>query len=287
MKKTETMDVCGSGTFPKGYPCHLPNTNIGSYYPNVSSGYNATARSYIGGLDDRFEPFKLKESINPYLKSSSFPTFTPHHFSLPQLFPEQLISNGNHNGSGYSLTAIQNLPRIATDTEFAATGHGNIAVESIVHHAVRQNSTGKGINAIDSLQMINLSYNKLNDNDLCYLNNGLLGYTLNLKVFDLSYNNFGDAGIDYLIKGLAGVQYLQVGGRELSGVMQGLFTHYKVNITTINLSNNHIEDIGADIISSAIVTSSLPHVKALNLADNNITDTGTGYLAQCFKSEGN
>jgi len=39
------------------------------------------------------------------------------------------------------------------------------------------------------------------------LNNGLLGYTLNLKVFDLSYNNFGDAGIDYLIKGLAGVQY--------------------------------------------------------------------------------
>jgi len=69
--------------------------------------------------------------------------------------------------------------------------------------------------------------------------------------------------------------------------MQGLFTHYNVNITTINLSNNHIEDIGADIISSAIVTSSLPHVKALNLADNNITDTGTGYLAQCFKSEGN
>ena len=76
-----------------------------------------------------------------------------------------------------------------------------------MHHAVQQNSTGKGINAIESLQMINLSYNKLNDNDLCNLNNGLLGYTLNLKVFDLSYNNFGDAGIDYLIKGLAGVQY--------------------------------------------------------------------------------
>ena len=31
----------------------------------------------------------------------------------------------------------------------------------------------------------------------------------------------------------------------------------------------------------------MPHVKALNLANNNITDTGTGYLAQCFKSEGN
>jgi len=49
MKKTETIDICGSGTFPKGNPCHLPNTNIGSYYPNVSSGYNATARSYIAG----------------------------------------------------------------------------------------------------------------------------------------------------------------------------------------------------------------------------------------------
>jgi hypothetical protein len=51
----------------------------------------------------------------------------------------QSSGGGNHNGSGCSLTAIQNLPRIATDTEFAATGHGNIAVESIVHHAVQQN----------------------------------------------------------------------------------------------------------------------------------------------------
>ena len=279
MKKSETINICGSGTFPKGNPCHVPNTN---YDFSVSNPGRAVGHPSGGWTISSNHPTNFTpQSFNPYIPNQHIQN------SIGNSSGSQSSGNENHNGSGYSLTAIQNLPRIATDTEFAATCHGNIAVESIVHHAVQQNSTGKGINAIASLQMINLSYNKLNDNDLCNLNNGLLGYTLNLKVFNLSYNNFGDAGIDYLIKGLAGVQYLQAGGRELSSVMKGLFTHYNVNITTINLSNNHIGDIGAAIISNAIVTNSLHHVKALNLADNNITDTGAVYLADSFKSEGN
>ena len=48
-----------------------------------------------------------------------------------------------------------------------------------------------------------------------------------------------------------------------------------------------IGDPGAAHITCLIKGGYMPATKVLNLADNNITDTGAGYLAGSFKSEGN
>lgn len=91
--------------------------------------------------------------------------------------------------NSYGLHNLKELPRIANDTEFAATCHGSIAVNSIIDHAITRNAEGYGADALASLQTINLSHNGLHNEHVMILNDGLYGYTMNVQTFNLSYNN--------------------------------------------------------------------------------------------------
>ncbi len=79
-----------------GTPCLInANKPVSSSLGNPI-GY--TTSPYITGADDRFQPFKLAETTNPYLSSSSsFPTFTPPilppplPFPVPQITPEASV----------------------------------------------------------------------------------------------------------------------------------------------------------------------------------------------------
>ena len=57
MKKTETIDICGSATLQK--------VTLVIYPILILVAIILTLVVVIGGLDDRFEPFKLTESTNP------------------------------------------------------------------------------------------------------------------------------------------------------------------------------------------------------------------------------
>lgn len=155
-------------------------------------------------------------------------------------------------------TESRKIAKVSSETDFSATCHGSIAVDSLMQHAVDENGKGKGADAIASIQRFNLSHNRLNDADATNLNNGLLGYTISAQTFNLSNNVFGPLGIDSLIKGPKGIEYFGSGGADLSHTFQGLFTHYNVNIVHLNLSNNNIGDVGANIIGHAFVAEYSP-----------------------------
>ena len=82
-------------------------------------------------------------------------------------------------------TESRKIAKVSSETDFAATCHGSIAVDSLVQHAVDENGKGKGADAIASIQRFNLSHNRLNDADATNLNNGLLGYTISAQTFNL------------------------------------------------------------------------------------------------------
>lgn len=198
---------------------------------------------------------------------------------------------GNNGGSQfkdtssqYGLHNLKELPRIANENEFAATCHGSIAVNSIIDHAITRNSLGHGANALASLKSINLSHNNLSDSHVGILNNGLYGYTLNAQTFNLSYNNVGAVGLDYLVKGDIGIKYLKSGGKDINQTMQGIFTLSTTSIVHLNLCNNIIGDIGAEILCHALVNSKLPATKTINVSGNNITQTGEGYFVKALHS---
>ncbi len=99
----------------------------------------------------------------------------------------------------------------------------------------------------------------INDNnDTSYLTSNLSGFNLNLELFDISLN--------------------QLTGHGVQSIMSGLR-----NITTLNLSDNHIDDAGAKILADAIESGTIPSTKCLNISGNHITITGEGYLTNAIR----
>ena len=196
-------------------------------------------------------------------------------------------SGGFDTSSNYGLHNLKDLPRIASDTEFAATCHGSIAVNSIIDHAINRNSLGHGANALASLKKVNLGYNNLNDEGIMALNKGLYGYTLNLQTFNLSYNNMGAVGLDHLIKGAIGIDHLRSGGNDIHNTMQGIFTLPTTSIVNLNLCNNNIGDVGSEILSHALVNAKLPATKSIDVSGNNITEKGEAELSSALTSTPN
>lgn len=185
-------------------------------------------------------------------------------------------SGGNFESesSQYGLDNLKELPRIANEKEFAATCHGSIAVNSIIDHAITRNSLGHGANALASLKTLNLSHNYLSDGHAKILNDGLYGYTLNLQSFNFCNNKIGPIGLDFLVKGSIGMDHLQKGGNDINNMMQGMLTLPTTSIVCLNLANNNIGDIGADILGHALVNGKLPATKNIDVSGNNITEKG-------------
>ena len=192
-------------------------------------------------------------------------------------------SESKSNESSYGLHNLKELPRIASETTFAATCHGSIAVNSIIDHAITRNSLGYGPDALASLTTLNLSHNYLSDGHAKILSDGLYGYTLNLQVFNFCNNTIGPLGLDFLVKGSIGIDHLQKGGSDIHNMMQGVLTLPTTSIVCLNLANNKLGDVGAaDILSHALASGKLPATKQIDVSGNNITDVGKGCLAKAI-----
>jgi len=152
------------------------------------------------------------------------------------------------------------------------------AVGTLVQHTLQQNAAGKGSDAIKSVKNFNLSYDLIKDYEASALNDGLWGYTINAQTFNLSYNNIGATGIDHLVKGSIGMGYILSGGKDIHQTMQGIFTLPTTSIVHLNLCNNNIGDVGAEILCQALVNSKLPATKSIDVSVNNVTTTGFNYF---------
>lgn len=230
--------------------------------------------------------------INPGFQFTPQPNYNPPVYNHQSIHLTPNPKNGlifpvnNHNIP--QVTNVPTIPPTINDHTFSyVLTENGFAIKTLINLAINNNSKGMGVNALGNLRVIDLSSGKCTAHNMLELNNGLIGYNLNLQVFHLSHNMIGDNGIDYLIKGSNGIKYLQEGGRELSGVMQGLFTQSNVSIVKLNLTNSGIGDIGADILSHALLTNSLPSLRALDLPHNNITDAGAKHLADSFGNRNN
>lgn len=192
-------------------------------------------------------------------------------------------SSSGSTSNDYSLSNIESLPRIASSSVFAATCHGSIVVDSIIHHAITKNSQGYGADALASLRSINLSHNYLEDHDIEKLNDGLYGYKLSLQVFNFCNNNMGAVGLDHLIKGSIGIDHLRTGGNDIHNMMQGILTLPTTSIVCLNLANNNIGDVGADILGHALANGKLPTTKYVDISGNGITKDGDTKIMQAAK----
>ena len=268
----KTIDICGSGTFPKGNPCHVPNTNIGSYYPNVNSGYNATARSYIGGLDDRFEPFKLTESTNPYLNSSSsFPTFTPPQLPLPQPFSDQIDQSKN----------------IPSDLIPYFASHSGKVIGWLEH----QNNT-LNLNFNIAGKNLDMSNKQITDENMLFFCQKMASFTFHFDNLIISNNLMTNLSVQYLFNATLTapthrtIKNLDLRNNQIGDVGAELIAAYLKHgympaTTHVNLADNIITDKGALCFAESL-NSSVNKLKVLHLEGNNITKTGEGYLVKAL-----
>lgn len=245
----------GNGTYlgwdSNGTPCSInankPTTSISSYYPNVSSGYNATARSYIGGLDDRFEPFKLTESTNPYLNQlSSFPTFTPPVFQTPVTNPIQSES--------------KNIPY---DLIPYFESHSGKVIGWLEH----QNNT-LNLNFNITGKDLDMSNKQITDENMLFFCQKMASFTFHFNNFIISNNLITDLSVQYLFNATLTAP-----------------THR--TIKNLDLRNNQIGDVGAELIAAYLKHGYMPATTHVNLADNIITDKGALCFAESLNSSVN
>ena len=255
MKKIPTITI--------NNPNRIINTNV----PNIG-----------GGSGNQFTNWTPPTgNFGSNIGNTNISTFNPPSMNVPSNIP--IVNSGDK----YGLHNIKELPRVANENEFAATCHGGIAVDSIIDHAITRNSQGYGANALASLKTLNLSHNYLGDEKLQRLNDGLYGYTLNLQSFNFSNNSMGAVGLDHLIKGSIGIAHLQAGGNDIHNIMQGILTLPSSSIICLNLANNNIGDIGADIIGHALANGKLPATKNIDVSGNAITQNGEFVLTEGMK----
>ena len=115
----------------------------------------------------------------------------------------------------------------------------------------------------------------LTGNDMDYIMNMPDWVDYNFKIIDFS-NNLGinDLGIQYALRGNCshddGIKYKGFLGRD------------RLHVVKLDLSNCNISDGGASLIAEALSDGKLASTKCINLAGNNITDTGKGFIIKAI-----
>lgn len=237
MKKTETINICGSGTFPKGNPCHVPNTNIGSFTTNPITYNNPSIGTIIGGLNNTV-PTSYVPVTNPYItQSSTFPTFTPPVFQTPITKPIQSES--------------KNIP---SDLIPYFASHSGKVIGWLEH----QNNT-LNLNFNIAGKDLDMSNKQITDENMLFFCQKMAGFTFHFDNLVISNNLMTDLSVQYLFNAT-------------------LTSPTNRTIKNLDLRNNQIGDVGAELIAAYLKHGYMPATTHVNLANNIITDKG----AQCF-----
>jgi hypothetical protein len=285
MKKTETINICGSGTFPKGNPCYVPNTNIGSFTTNPITYNNPSIGTIIGGLNNPV-PGQYVAASNPYI-ASPFPTFAPPVFHVPVIQPSQnVVVPVNQTLSPPEIALAVNVAQKITPYVLSLTsGEWSLGIHTASFNG-RKSKDGDGISnqvkiclehlringGADALRVLTFTECDLTENDMIYFGNTMLQYSLLLKYLDFSDNRISDIGTIYLFNSFI---ILPTGKYPM---------HHIINL---NLSNNGIGDDGAAHIVAYLKYGHMPATTHVNLADNIITDKGALCFAESFNSSVN
>ena len=131
MKKNDTINICGNGNFPKSHPCHVPNSNIGSFTTNPITYNNPSIGTIIGGLNNTV-PNQYVSVTNPYItQSSTFPTFTPPVFQTPVIKTNQNIVSTHLSDSLQEKTLAVNVAQKITPYVLQLnTGEGSLGIHT-------------------------------------------------------------------------------------------------------------------------------------------------------------
>lgn len=158
----------------------------------------------------------------------------------------------------------KSTPHIGLEGNYGMDSKGNCIIAEKFSDILKQDST-----YLSKIKAITVAHTNMSNGTLFNFADVIQHQVFNLDFFCFSNNRIGDDGILRLLHGVINAPQFR-------------------NVVKIDFSNNkNISDEGARYLSEALGVATLPATKVLNLADNNITDTGAAHLAVSLKSEGN
>lgn len=279
MKKIETIDICGSGTFPKGNPCHVPKSNLGSFTTNPITYNNPSIGTIIGGLNNTV-PTSYVPITNPYItQSSTFPTFTPPVFQTPITKPIQ----SEH------ISKIDQSKNISSDLIPYFASHSGKVIGWLEH----QNKT-LNLNFNIAGKDLDMSNKQITDENMLFFCQKMASFTFHFDNLIISNNLMTNLSVQYLFNATLTapthrtIKNLDLRNNQIGDVGAELIAAYLKHgympaTTHVNLADNIITDKGALCFAESL-NSSVNKLKVLHLEGNKITATGTGYFLDALKN---
>ena len=248
--------------------------NSGNNQSNDSSKYKGVDTSQFTGRKGQ----KLDTIvINNYDTKSTYPSNSNNQSGINNVSNSVSLSNfsGGNVSSGkspYYLDLDSHFLSLHNKFSSFNVGYGKIHTDPII--GGNPNYKGTYIDEIINTVQTEVSKSTLHyklvinlynrgavDTDLYTLGSKLSGVTLNLCLFDLQKNNITTLGANNFIH----------------------FFKFQ-NINQINISSNKLGDAGCGEFSAALAAGWLPNLHAIDLSDNQITNTGHGYIAKALNA---
>lgn len=170
------------------------------------------------------------------------------------------MSHGGSFSNSYGHSYGNSSGRTSIDSSSGLSTYNSIVKMSEGGHGDGKRFMGERI--------MNLKSANLTEGQIGQLMHCLQYEGLKLDVFDVSYNNLGFNAVNSIFFNFS----TQRSGTSI------------YDIKFINLSNNQIGDNGAQCIATHLGNGHYPHLKALDLSGNQISNTGNGYIAKGMKS---
>ena len=135
---------------------------------------------------------------------------------------------------------------------------------------IASNKVGWAGNVLANVDELLLCHNRLSDLELNPLIEPLHWQQFKLKTLDLSHNYLSCASMQNLMYAITNVP------------LPSKAVH---SIVFLNLANNNIDDVGAKIISDALVGEQLTATRVIDVSGNKITEVGQKCFSMALKSE--
>jgi len=181
-----------------------------------------------------------------------------YDISTPQVVFENDLDQPERNKGVYNLSHLHKA--------------GGWVVQQLAHlNNVRSTMlNGWGQNVFKNIQVLDLSHNGLLGTELSPLCKSLYYQQINFKVLNLSYNKLDSASLGEVL--------WSIGNKE------DKFQH---TVESLILSNNQIDDKGAEYLTWHFTTPSLKGTKYIDVSGNPLSNTGMEYFAKAIQNTAN
>ena len=161
----------------------------------------------------------------------------------------------------------------------------NVSVCSISDEGVESLAIALAVNR--SLQELDISRNQIGDNGIAHIATALQTNTTTMTTLNISNCSISDEGAESLARALAvnrSIQELdirsnEIGDNGIAHIATALQTN-TTTMTTLNISNCSISDVGAESLASFVNIS----LQYLNICNNEIGDNGIANIATALQT---